>query len=128
VRGDARLLRRLVRNLLENAVRHGAGTIEAGVACDAARPRLWVADRGPGVPVAEQERIFEPFYRSASAAADATPGVGLGLALVRQIAACHGGQASCRAREGGGTLFEVVLGGGKGGDPGGPPPTSHAQK
>src|SRR5207253_6156672 len=66
VRGDARLLRRLVRNLLENAFRHGAPPVEATVHVAAGRVRLCVCDRGPGVPDDERERIFAPFYRPAS--------------------------------------------------------------
>ena len=69
-----------------------------------------VADQGPGVPEAERERIFEPFYRLAGAR-ETGEGVGLGLALVRQIAQRHGGTARCVPREGGGTVFEVELAG-----------------
>ena len=72
---------------------------------------LSVADRGPGVPEAERERIFEPFYRPAGARESRDGSFGLGLALVRQIARHHGGDARCRPREGGGTVFEVELGG-----------------
>ena len=108
VRGDAKLLRRLVRNLLENAVRHGAPPIEAFVETTGGRARLRVCDRGPGVPDAERERIFAPFYRPASRP-PAEGGSGLGLALVRQIARRHGGEARCLPREGGGTCFEVEL-------------------
>lgn len=109
--GEARPLRRLVRNLLENARRHGAGAeIEAGVEPLAdGGVRLWVADRGPGVRPEERERIFEPFYRRARGDGEAGDGVGLGLALVRQIAEAHGGSAACHPREGGGTTFEVTL-------------------
>ena len=110
-KGDPRLLRRLVRNLLENARRHGGGgPIEARV--ERGEPsgvRLLVLDRGPGVPEDERERIFEPFHRR-SGRAETGQGFGLGLALVRQIARAHGGEARCRPREGGGTVFEVVLG------------------
>ncbi|HJS56999.1 MAG TPA: HAMP domain-containing sensor histidine kinase [Vicinamibacteria bacterium] len=110
LRGDARLLRRLVRNLLENARRHGAGSaVEARVESDGPGARLSVADRGPGVPESERERIFEPFYRPPGSA-ESGEGYGLGLALVRQIARAHGGDARCLAREGGGTMFEVLLG------------------
>jgi signal transduction histidine kinase len=108
VRGDARLLRRLVRNLLENAVRHGAPPVEASVEEIGGRARLRVCDRGPGVPDTERERIFAPFYRPSSRP-PAEGGSGLGLALVRQIARRHRGEARCLAREGGGTCFEVEL-------------------
>ena len=108
VRGDRRLLRRLVRNLLENAARHGAPPVEASVHRDRSRVRLRVCDRGPGVPEDEREKIFAPFYRP-SARPPADSGSGLGLALVRQIARRHGGEARCLAREGGGSCFEVDL-------------------
>jgi signal transduction histidine kinase len=108
VRGDAKLLRRLVRNLLENAVRHGAPPVEASVEASGGRARLRVCDRGPGVPEAERERIFAPFYRLASRP-PGEGGSGLGLALVRQIARRHGGEARCLPRDGGGTCFEVDL-------------------
>jgi signal transduction histidine kinase len=108
VEGDARLLRRLVRNLLENARSHGGGQpVEAEVRGDGgSRARLAVSDRGPGVPEADRERIFEPFHRLAGATGK---GAGLGLALVRQIAHRHGGDVRCLPREGGGTRFEVRL-------------------
>jgi signal transduction histidine kinase len=107
VKGDAKLLRRLVRNLLENAVRYGAPPVEALVEAAGGRARLHVCDRGSGVPEEERERIFAPFYRSSSSPGEG--GSGLGLALVRQIARRHGGEARCLAREGGGTCFEVDL-------------------
>jgi signal transduction histidine kinase len=108
--GDPHMLRRLMRNLLENAHRYGAGSpIEASLApMGRAGARLCITDQGPGVPKAERERIFEPFYRIAGESSDAC--VGLGLALVRQIAQHHGGDARCLEREGGGTCFEVHLG------------------
>jgi signal transduction histidine kinase len=108
VRGDARLLRRLVRNLLENAVRHGGPPVEASVQGRDGRVRLRVCDRGPGVPEDERERIFTPFYRPTTRA-PADAGSGLGLAIVRQIARGHGGEVVCLAREDGGTCFEVDL-------------------
>jgi signal transduction histidine kinase len=108
VRGETRLLRRLARNLLENARRHGAGTpIEAAVEERGGRALVRVCDRGPGVPAGERERIFDAFYRLPGA--DASAGAGLGLALVRQIARRHGGDARCLPRQGGGSCFEVEL-------------------
>lgn len=108
--GDARLLRRLMRNLLENAQRYGAGShVEAALyGAPSGMLRFDVCDRGPGVPPAERSRIFEPFYRPAGAS-EASGGVGLGLALVRQIAEAHGGRAECLEREGGGACFRVDL-------------------
>ena len=108
VRGDPRLLRRLVRNLLENARRHGGESVEARVTRLETGARLTVADRGPGVAPAERERIFEPFFRPPGAP-ETGASYGLGLALVRQIARAHGGEARCLPHEGGGTVFEVVL-------------------
>ena len=109
VRGDARLLRRLVRNLLDNARRHGgAAPVEVRVEEAGTTARLVVCDRGPGVPAAERERVFEPFYRPAGSA-ETGSGYGLGLALVRQIACAHGGEARCLPRDGGGSVFEVEL-------------------
>lgn len=109
--GDPRMLRRLMRNLLENARRYAGGSpVEASIsplARDGAR--LCIADRGPGVPEHECEQIFEPFYRLAGHQEHNNSGVGLGLALVRQIARHHGGDARCRPRDGGGTCFEVDL-------------------
>ncbi len=110
VQGDARLLRRLVRNLFENARRHAAGAgVLARVEGVGAGARLTVADRGPGVPEAERQRIFEPFYRPPGAP-ETGASYGLGLALVRQIARAHGGDVRCLPRDGGGTAFEVTLG------------------
>jgi signal transduction histidine kinase len=112
VRGDRALLRRLVRNLLENARRHAPASpidITVGPGADEAA-RIRVLDRGAGVAEEERERIFEPFYTSASGPITAEKGVGLGLALVRRIAQYHGGDARCLARPGGGSIFEVDLG------------------
>jgi len=107
--GDARLLRRLVRNLLDNARRYGgAAPIEVALTRGDRSAVLAVSDRGPGVPEAERERIFEPFYR-AQGAAETAGGVGLGLALVRSIVHQHGGSVQCLPREGGGSVFRVTL-------------------
>ncbi len=112
LRGDPRLLRRLLRNLLQNARRHANGTpVDVKVMPKpAGGALLTVADRGPGVPVASRSRIFEPFYRLPGTA-ERGESVGLGLALVQQIAARHGGDARCLAREGGGTVIAVELAG-----------------
>lgn len=108
VLGDARLLRRLVRNLLENAVKYGQTGVSASLTLDAGTALLRVGDRGPGIPDDERERIFEPFYRPARSS-ETGSGWGLGLALVRQICMQHDGEVHCLARPGGGCLFEVRL-------------------
>ncbi len=112
VAGDERLLRRAVRNLLENAQRYGGGDVEIALALVTLRSsafvRIEVCDRGPGVPEAMRERIFEPFFRMPGHAEQAG-GVGLGLALVKQIAQRHGGSVRCESRPGGGSEFVIEL-------------------
>ena len=107
--GNDRLLRRALRNLLENARRYGEGEIQAQVAADAAGAvQLRVCDRGAGVPFDLRERIFEPYFRLPGHA-EREGGVGLGLSLVRQIAEAHGGSVRCESREGGGSCFVIRL-------------------
>ena len=106
--GSPRLLRRLMRNLLENAQRHGAGDVVLHLNLSGEGAELRVSDRGPGVPPAERERIFEPFHRLPGAS-EREGGVGLGLALVRSIAQRHGGRVHCEDRPGGGASFVVWL-------------------
>jgi signal transduction histidine kinase len=106
--GDERLLRRAVRNLLENARRYGGADIELSLVPVAQGLEIAVEDRGPGVPEDQRERIFEPFYRMPGHA-EYAGGVGLGLSLVRQIARQHGGQVRCEARPGGGSRFVIQL-------------------
>jgi signal transduction histidine kinase len=109
IQGDARLVRRLVRNLLDNARRHGGGSIEASLERRHDQSVvLSVCDRGPGVPKDERERIFEPFYRPAGTR-EGEGGAGLGLALARQIARRHGADVQCLSRLGGGSIFEVAF-------------------
>lgn len=109
LQGDGRLLRRLVRNLVENAHRHGGTPVEVQVArVGSSNVNVIVSDRGPGIPETERDRIFEPFYRPAGSV-ETGQGFGLGLALVRQIARRHGGEVACEARDGGGSRFVVTL-------------------
>jgi two-component system OmpR family sensor kinase len=122
VQGQARLLRRVLRNLLENARRYGnpdaSGDAQVrlsifaptstGMAAGPRRVALWVEDRGPGVPPDQRARIFEPFYRLPGAS-EREGGVGLGLSLVKTIVERHGGSVRCEDRPGGGARFVVDL-------------------
>ena len=108
-RVDPVLFRRVVRNLIENAVKYGDGRpITVTLERDEEWVELRVSDLGPGIPEAERERIFEPFYRRRGAT-EARGGVGLGLALVRQIAELHGGSAWCEAHSPQGSRFVCRL-------------------
>jgi signal transduction histidine kinase len=98
-----------VRNLLENAQRYaGDGAIDISTIHRDGRAVLEVRDHGPGVPADERDRIFEPFYRMASSR-ETGRGAGLGLALVREIARRHGGEAVCVAADGAGSRFRIDL-------------------
>lgn len=109
VHGNERLLRRALRNLLENAHRYGGDEVEVDVLGRAGAPvQVRVSDRGPGVPAEYRERIFEPYVRLPGHA-EREGGVGLGLSLVKQIAAAHGGSVRCEPREGGGSAFVLSL-------------------
>ena len=118
VRVVERLFRRLCRNLLENARRHGEGSpISAEVVRRAGEGEgsapvaaLRVTNGGPPIPDHLRERIFEPFFRIETAGGRAGEGgVGLGLVLVRRIAEHHGGRARLVKSDPGGTTFEVTL-------------------
>jgi len=94
VRGDPTLLQRMIRNLIENAQKHGSSPIEVRVYPQGRNAVLTVSDSGDGIPAAEREHVFAPFYRWRGTR---SRGSGLGLALVRQIARQHGGEAGAAA-------------------------------
>lgn len=100
---------RALTNLLENALRHSpdSGSVEIEVEQDAEGLRIRVLDRGSGVSVSDRDRLFEPFFRSASAAGH--QGTGLGLAIARSVAEAQGGTVRYRPRSGGGSIFELRL-------------------
>jgi len=110
--GDEELIRRMVTNLLDNAVRHSPTGARVTVELRAAggRHAIVVADQGPGIPVENQPHIFERFYRvdpSSSRARD--EGAGLGLALVRWVAHLHGGAVTLTNSSNAGSTFTVEL-------------------
>jgi signal transduction histidine kinase len=102
-RVDAMRLKLLVRNLVDNALRHSAGAAQAPVVSLRREPdgriALTVRDFGPGVSDEQLQRLSEPFYRTDSARARATGGVGLGLYLCRLVAQAHGGELRLRRTE-----------------------------
>jgi signal transduction histidine kinase len=108
--GEPAMLKHMVRNLLTNARLHGeGGAIRVEVRRQAAEALIAVEDDGPGVPEAERERIFAPFYRASGPRPPGDTGLGLGLALVRQVARYHGGDVLYVARTPKGSRFEVRL-------------------
>jgi signal transduction histidine kinase len=111
VQGVSKLLRRVIRNLLENARRYAQQGIELHLQLTSDSPQqieIRVCDRGPGVPVQFRENIFEPFFRLPGAS-EKDGGVGLGLALVRSIVLRHQGHVACEDRLGGGACFVIRL-------------------
>ena len=107
VKADAMLLRRLVRNLLENARVHAGGATDIRIEGDSQNARIVIEDAGQGVAYPDRDRIFEPFYRASTATRSS--GAGLGLAIVRKIAQAHGGTVEYSPRDGGGSRFTVTL-------------------
>ncbi|HTI99759.1 MAG TPA: HAMP domain-containing sensor histidine kinase [Dongiaceae bacterium] len=112
---DARAIQQALVNLLDNAIKHSAPqqtvtvTLECLTTATPTRVRLIVADQGPGIPAAEQEKIFERFYRRGSELRRETQGVGIGLSLVRHIAQAHGGHAGVESEVGQGSRFWLEL-------------------
>jgi signal transduction histidine kinase len=113
---DQRLLRLVVINLAHNALKFAAkGTVTIALAGDARELRLTVRDTGPGIPPADQQRVFEPFEQLAPVRRKHVPGVGLGLALVRAIVTALGGTISLESAVDRGSSFTVTLPGGSDG-------------
>jgi signal transduction histidine kinase len=113
VRGDAAALRRVLTNLLTNAVKFAASgrfvAVRAARAAGGHAVVLRVEDHGPGIPPTERKRVFEPFYRGAAAERNDTPGSGLGLSLVRRVVKAHGGRVRVEGREEGGAVLAIEL-------------------
>jgi two-component system OmpR family sensor kinase len=113
--GDEELLRRLLVNLLDNAIKHAPprSSVDVRLISDATGHRLQVSDRGAGIPAAAREHVFERFFRAdASHARDdasETGGAGLGLAIARWVAEAHGGTLTLLASSAGETIFEARL-------------------
>jgi two-component system, OmpR family, sensor kinase len=108
VMGDPKLLTRLVRNLMQNALRHGGPPVTAHVATEDGKVVLRVRDHGPGLPEGTGDRVFEPFFRP-EGRSETAGGWGLGLSLVRQIAEHHGATVRHETPADGGACFVVVF-------------------
>jgi signal transduction histidine kinase len=114
--GDPRLAERLVANLLDNALRYNEphGRIDVTTSAKAGKAVLWVANSGPPIPQEEVERIFRPFQRLGADRTDQSDGLGLGLSIVRAIAAAHDATLTAHAQPGGGLDIEVGFPSGNG--------------
>jgi signal transduction histidine kinase len=110
MRGDEGLLRQMLINLLENALRHtdDGGRVSVSFATDRDAVRIHVTDSGDGIPVGDHERVFERFVKL-DAARGAGSGAGLGLPIARWIAEAHGGTLTVLRSDASGTTFEAVL-------------------
>jgi len=110
VAGDQSLLRQLVNNLVDNAIKFTeAGRIDVTLALHERDAVIEVADTGIGISVDSAERLFDRFFRSDAAHSRVIEGTGLGLAIVRSIARVHGGTVTAGPRPGGGSLFRLIL-------------------
>jgi signal transduction histidine kinase len=108
VQGNEKLLRRAVRNLLQNAARHGRAPISISVVQNNDLAIITVRDHGDGLKPGEMDRIFEPFFRP-EGRSESDGGWGLGLALVAEIANMHGGRAYVTQPEGSGACFVIEV-------------------
>ena len=101
-------VRRALRNIIDNAQRYGGGA-EVTIRHDAEHVQIHVADNGPGIPEAELEQVFEPFFRLEKSRSRETGGTGLGLSIARTIIRAHGGEVTLSNRIEGGLLVTVTL-------------------
>ncbi len=110
IAADADLIELAVRHLLDNAAKYSAtgAPIEVSVCQDDGGAILQVIDSGPGIPEAEQGRIFDKFHRAPSTSPE-TPGTGIGLHIVREIVKAHGGHVWVESRPGEGARFSIML-------------------
>jgi signal transduction histidine kinase len=106
--GRPQALKRCLANLVENAVKYGKSA-RVVVHGDDARLQIRIEDQGPGIPAAELERVFDPFYRLEGSRNRETGGTGLGLAIARSVAEAHGGTLVLQNRDGGGLAAVLTL-------------------
>ena len=109
VTGDPGTLTRVLRNLLDNANRHAHSQIDISVHHRDSCIEMTVSDDGPGIPPAKRTAVFDRFVRLDSSRSRGGGGTGLGLSIVAEIVAAHGGHVSISERPGGGTAVRVSL-------------------
>jgi two-component system osmolarity sensor histidine kinase EnvZ len=102
-------LKRIVSNLLQNALRYGDGKVELHCEKHGSRARIRVLDNGPGIPEPELDAVLRPFYRLEGSRSRETGGSGLGLAIAKQLADAHGWRLSLANRPGGGLEAALSL-------------------
>jgi two-component system phosphate regulon sensor histidine kinase PhoR len=111
VQGDRGRMSQILRNLTDNAVKFSprGGTVTLRVEHTDEKPMLIVEDEGPGIPLQEQDRIFQRFYQVDRSRSKARPGTGLGLAIVKHLAHLHGAEVTLRSQPGRGSAFRVTF-------------------
>ena len=108
VKGDEQMLSVLISNLIDNALKYGSNKpIQVHLSQSATHISLSVADNGPGIPMGEEKRIFEKFYRIGNEETRSSKGTGLGLFIVEAVAKMHGAEVSAANRPEGGASFSV---------------------
>jgi len=111
VEADARAIQGSLVNLIDNAIKHAPSdtAVEVGLEYIGEEIRMSVKDRGPGIPPADRERVFERFYRRGSELRRETKGTGLGLAIVKHAVNAHHGRIQVTGEEGEGSCFAITL-------------------
>ncbi len=106
---NASALKRVLGNLIDNALRYGGAPVELQLRCDADAPVIDVLDHGPGIPEDKLEQVFQPFFRLETSRSSATGGSGLGLAIVHQLCHANGWVVKLTRREDGGLRARIIL-------------------
>ncbi len=110
VSGEPRLLERALNNLVDNAIKYTpTGSVALSARAENGHLSCTVGDTGMGIEIADQERIFERFYRSDPSRSEETGGTGLGLSIVKRVALAHGGNVQLESRPGNGSSFTINL-------------------
>ena len=107
--GDGDRLQQVLVNLLDNAVKYGGDRVEVRADRTNGNIRIFVVDTGPGISLADRERVFEKFYRADPQLSKAPSGTGLGLYISRELTERMGGRLALSSGKGGGATFVVEL-------------------